>query len=48
MKKCYEEEGLDISTGKFEKPDELTIETDCEKWAENNTPTEEVPNEFEF
>ncbi|MDC7996742.1 penicillin-binding protein 1A [Gilvibacter sediminis] len=47
MRKCYDE-GLDVSDGEFEKPEDITIETDCEKWAENNKPEEEVPNEFEF
>lgn len=48
MRKCYEEESLEISKGEFKEPEKLTIETDCEKWAEANTPTDEVPNEFEF
>ncbi len=47
MNKCYQEESLGISKEEFEKPEELTIETDCEKWAEQNTPTD-VPDEFEF
>lgn len=48
MRKCYEDETLGISVDKFKEPEDLTIETDCEKWAEANTPKDEVPNEFEF
>lgn len=48
MKQCYGETALGVSKEAFEKPEELTIETDCEKWAELNKPVETVPNEFEF
>lgn len=48
MKKCYEDENLDISTGSFKKPSKLTIETDCSKWKEENQNTEEIPDELEF
>ena len=36
MKKCYANKKLKISTGHFKKPENLTIETDCEKWKEEN------------
>ena len=50
MQDCYKNKELDISKGKFKKPSEMTIETDCEKWKEEGTPEdiEEVPDEFDF
>lgn len=48
MKKCYEDKDLDVSTGDFPKPENLTIETDCEKWIENRPTSESIPDEFDF
>ncbi len=48
MKKCYAEEDLGISDGAFNIPDDLSIETDCEKWIEENAPTDTDPDEFDF
>ena len=31
MKKCYADKDLDVSTGEFERPDELSINVDCSK-----------------
>ncbi len=36
MKKCYANKKLKISDGYFKKPGNLTIETDCSKWKEEN------------
>src|SRR5690554_714252 len=47
MKKCYENEDIGVSTDEFAKPEELTIETDCEKWkAENKSTQDDFLNEF--
>ena len=47
MKKCYEIEELGISKEAFIKPEELTIETDCEKWkTENKFNDDDFFNEF--
>lgn len=48
MQDCYKDEALKISKGNFKKPENVTIETDCEKWKEEQTPIEEVPDEFDF
>ena len=48
MRKCYEVDDLGISKEKFTEPEELTIETDCAKWAEANKPVDDDPDEFEF
>jgi len=36
MKSCYAEKELNISTGSFKKPENLSIEVDCTKWKEDN------------
>jgi penicillin-binding protein 1A len=43
MMDCYNDENLQISKEEFEAPEELTIETDCDKWKENKQSTD---NEF--
>ena len=48
MKKCYADEELDVSTDEFKAPKNLSIETDCEKWLEENPNVEEVPDEIDF
>ncbi len=49
MQKCYADKDLDVSTGEFPKPENVSIETDCAKWRET-TPTdvEEISDEFDF
>jgi len=47
MKQCYADPELAISTEEFTKPDELTIETDCEKW-KNEGINNEIPDELEL
>ena len=44
MKECYNDEDLHISKEEFVAPEELTIETDCEKWKEGKQSTD---NEFQ-
>lgn len=51
MRKCYEDETLNISKNNFTAPDEeeLTIETDCVKFKQGNRDVDEVPSdEFDF
>lgn len=46
MRDCYEDEDLGISKEEFPIPEDITIETDCEKWKEEKGSIEELPNEF--
>lgn len=46
MKSCYADKDLDVSTGNFKRPANLSIETDCSKWREGNPDVEEMPDEF--
>ncbi len=47
MKECYANEELHISKEEFEVPKDLSIETDCEKWKEEQQSSEfEDPDEF--
>ncbi|MCB0464564.1 MAG: transglycosylase domain-containing protein [Aequorivita sp.] len=46
MKSCYADKDLDVSTGNFKRPENLSIETDCSKWREGNPDEEEMPDEF--
>ncbi|MDT0555520.1 penicillin-binding protein 1A [Patiriisocius hiemis] len=49
MKKCYANEELDVSDGRFSRPSNLSIETDCSKWREENTDTDDDDtDEFDF
>ncbi|WP_055436295.1 penicillin-binding protein 1A [Lacinutrix algicola] len=54
MKSCYEDETLEVSTKAFEKPKDLSIEVDCDKYQEDNpdgdndTPTEAIPDGLEL
>ncbi|RLJ63214.1 penicillin-binding protein 1A [Lacinutrix venerupis] len=54
MKSCYEDEDLKISTGNFEKPKDLSIEVDCDKYqadnpdGDNDTPTDDIPDGLEL
>ncbi len=46
MRDCYANEDLHISKEEFAIPEDLTIETDCEKWKEEKVLIEEIPSEF--
>ncbi len=48
MKSCYADKDLDVSTGNFERPANLSIETNCSKWREGNPDVEEISDEFDF
>ena len=49
MKKCYEDESLDISKNNFSKPEKMTIETNCEKYRNGEEEIQEIPDdEFDF
>lgn len=48
MQKCYADESLQVSKGSFKRPDNLSIETDCDKWKASGTFQEEVPDEIDF
>lgn len=48
MRKCYADEDLNVSTGHFKHPGQLSIETDCSKWREGSSDVEEIPDEFDF
>lgn len=50
MKACYKNPELKISKGNFKKPSNLSIETDCEKWKDNqqNNNPDEIEDTDEF
>lgn len=48
MQKCYADKNLDISTGNFSKPSEISIQTDCTKMRESDPNQEEIPDEIDF
>lgn len=49
MKKCYEDETLGVSKDAFKKPEELSIETDCEKWKQGRqNDNDDFLDEFGF
>ena len=50
MKKVYEDEDLEVSKGAFEKPEVLTIQTDCDTTPSENTTTEggEITKELDL
>ena len=54
MKSCYEDETLKVSKEAFDRPKNLSIEVDCDKYQEDNpdgdtdTPTEEISDGLEL
>ena len=54
MKSCYEDETLKVSKEAFDRPKDLSIEVDCDKYQEDNpdgdtdTPTEEISDGLEL
>jgi len=46
MRDCYNNEDLHISKEEFLVPEDLSIETDCEKWKEEKGNDDENPSEF--
>jgi penicillin-binding protein 1A len=52
MKSCYADEALDVSKGEFERPENLSIEVDCNSYNEKNknkskNPLDDIP-EIDF
>lgn len=47
MKKCYEDESLNVSTAGFKRPAKISIATDCAKWKEENSGGE-IPDELDI
>lgn len=47
MKDCYAIEDLKISKGEFKKPEDLSIEIDCEKYKGSGV-NDEIPDELDF
>ncbi|MBI6116207.1 penicillin-binding protein 1A [Salegentibacter maritimus] len=49
MKDLYADEELDVSKGNFPKPDNLSIQVDCEEYnEENQSETDSIPDELDF
>ncbi len=49
MKSCYADKSLDVSTGEFERPANLSINVNCSSWrAENSSDTEGFTEELDF
>ncbi|WP_034260145.1 penicillin-binding protein 1A [Altibacter lentus] len=48
MRKCYENEELGVSTGRFPRPSNLSIITDCGAFREGNSDVEGIPDELDF
>lgn len=48
MRDCYNNEKLGISKGNFKKPKDLTIETDCKKWKNQNNQDDGSTDEFDL
>lgn len=49
MRKCYEDEDLNVSKEEFKKPENLSIRIDCDTPPEDtNTGGQEVPDELDF
>ncbi len=49
MKKVYEDKQLDVSKGEFPKPENLSIETNCDNYGKNNIEEgDSLPDELDF
>lgn len=48
MKKCYENKDLNISKKAFEKPKNLSIELDCEKYQQQNAENKDSQGQIDF
>ena len=46
MKKCYADSSLKVSKNEFKRPENLTIEVDCDNYKSNSPVEEEVEDEF--
>ena len=48
MRKCYQDKTLNVSKEDFKKPEELTIDVDCEKFKEAANQQQTDDDEFSF
>ncbi len=48
MKKVYANKDLDVSSGDFPRPDNLSIETNCNLYNRFNSEDQRIPDELEF
>lgn len=48
MKKVYANEELEISSGAFPRPENLSIEINCDLYGQRNTDFEGIPDELDF
>ena len=48
MKKVYADKDLDVSQGEFPRPDNLSIETNCNLYNQRNFRDQGIPDELEF
>ena len=48
MKKCYADKTLNVSTDAFKRPENLSIEVDCDVFKKKNNQDENMDNEFSF
>lgn len=42
MKMCYADKELNVSTSEFKKPENVSIETDCSKWKQDQQDPDEI------
>ncbi len=47
MKKCYEDETLNVSKDRFKRPSKISIPTDCAKWKKENN-EDNIPEELDL
>lgn len=48
MKKVYADDDLEVSSGAFPRPENLSIEIDCDKYKANNSDHQYIPDELDF
>ena len=48
MKKIYADKDLDVSSGAFPRPENLSIETDCDAYSKRGKKTQAIPDELDF
>ncbi|MCJ7756914.1 MAG: hypothetical protein MUP24_02110, partial [Gillisia sp.] len=48
MKKVYADKELEVSSGAFPRPENLSIEIDCDNYGEKNEDSQNTSDELEF
>jgi len=48
MKKVYADKDLDVSSGAFTRPENLSIEINCKDYGKENSDTQLIPDELDF